>query len=117
LGIGTNNASIPSDLKKSHSGSYLQIGWSFAGCKLKTRQFYLSGLKANHLQENWCLQFVGTHKARNWNITEKGAQQKTGIINSEMLTDRLKPAIRSKCWELLSKGVNVVAWQCLTTYC
>jgi hypothetical protein len=26
LGIGTNNASIPSDLKKSHSGSYLQIG-------------------------------------------------------------------------------------------
>jgi hypothetical protein len=32
-----------------------------------------------------------------------------------MLTDRLKPAIRSKFWGLLSK--SVVAWKFPYTYC
>ena len=31
--------------------------------------------KANHQQENWCLQFFGTHKAQYWNIIRRGVQQ------------------------------------------
>jgi hypothetical protein len=53
-----------------------------------------------------------THAHSSWNSQGSvlAYYQERGItINkahySEMLTDRLKPAIRSKCWKLLSKGV------------
>ena len=41
--------------------------------------------KANHLQENWCLQFFGTHKAQYWNIIQRGVQQWTVLIRMRCL--------------------------------
>ena len=35
----------------------------------------LKSSKANHQQENGCLQFLGAHKAQYWNIIRRGTQQ------------------------------------------
>jgi hypothetical protein len=60
-------------VEKSHSGSYLQMGRSFASLKLQTYQFNLSGLQANgtrysiylrkvRIEKNWL--FEGQHGFR-----------------------------------------------------
>ena len=53
LEISLNKATIPSDWKKSHSGSYLQRSRSIGSDKQLTHYLNLSGLQAN-----------GTHNSR-----------------------------------------------------
>ena len=76
--------------------------WQSMEWKYSQLPYKKKSSKPNHLQENWCLQCFGTHKAqysKHWGTTINS------VWYSEMLTDRLKPAIRSKHCGLLSKGV------------
>ena len=72
--------------------------------------------KPNHLQENWCLQCFGTHKAHSGTLSGEGHNNKLSTVHWDAYWQA--EACNSKQMPKTTlKKYYVVARQCLSIYC